>query len=228
MFKKQIKVSHMSPRGAKKVQEFMVMERTITLTVGSHQKEFITTSTQRDDLVVGYLYLQGLDIEDKDIHWEEDHATIAHKITQKREPVSLGEGPQVSYQEICHLLSYFTEKAILYKDTSVTNSVALATSKEILYFAEDLEPDQAFYKVMSQAKSSQVDPKAYEGKVLITTGKVTVPWVEWCQQYGIPMIVSRFAPTDQAYERAQEANLTICGFARGTQFKVYTHKKRIS
>jgi len=204
------------------------MERTITLEVGGDKKEFITTSTQRDELVIGYLYLQGLDIEAKDIHWEGDRATIAHEIDKKRDPMSLGEGPQVSYQEICHLLSYFTEKAILYKDTSVTHSVALATAKKIVYFAEDLETDQAFYKVMAQAKSSQRDPKDYQGKVLIMTGKVTVPWVQWCQQCGIPMIISRFAPTAQAYTLAQEANLTICGFARRTQFKVYTHKKRIS
>ena len=97
MFKKQIKVSHMSPRGAKKVQEFMVMERTITLTVGSHQKEFITTSTQRDDLVIGYLYLQGLDIEAKDIQWEANQATIAREIDKKRDPMSLGVGPQVEF-----------------------------------------------------------------------------------------------------------------------------------
>jgi len=43
---------------------------------------------------------------------------------------------------------------------------------------------------------------------------------------GIPMIVSRSAPTDAALAIADEYGLTVVGFARGQRFNLYSNTRQ--
>jgi FdhD protein len=44
---------------------------------------------------------------------------------------------------------------------------------------------------------------------------------------GLPVVVSRSAPTDRAVSLARQAGLTLIGFARGTRMNVYSGFERI-
>jgi FdhD protein len=44
---------------------------------------------------------------------------------------------------------------------------------------------------------------------------------------GIPIVISNAAPTLSAVKLANEAGLTMIGFARSSRFNIYTHEQRI-
>jgi FdhD protein len=44
---------------------------------------------------------------------------------------------------------------------------------------------------------------------------------------GIPLILSRSAPTMMAVETAEKLGLTVVGFARGQRFNLYCQSERI-
>jgi FdhD protein len=45
--------------------------------------------------------------------------------------------------------------------------------------------------------------------------------------FGCPILVAVSAPTSLAIELADQCNLTIAAFARGTRFNLYAHPERI-
>jgi FdhD protein len=44
---------------------------------------------------------------------------------------------------------------------------------------------------------------------------------------GVPILVSRSAPTDLALNLAEDLGITVVGFARGEKFNIYTHRQRV-
>jgi FdhD protein len=44
---------------------------------------------------------------------------------------------------------------------------------------------------------------------------------------GIPVVVSRGVPTNQAIKMAREIRMTLAGYARGHRMNVYTIEERI-
>jgi len=62
---------------------------------------------------------------------------------------------------------------------------------------------------------------------LVVTGRLSADLVAKAAAAGIPLVVSRSAPTDVAIEMAEEAGITLIGFARQDRFNVYANWWRL-
>jgi FdhD protein len=65
-------------------------------------------------------------------------------------------------------------------------------------------------------------------KVILTSGRISSEIVMKVINCKIPMIISRSAPTIKAVELAEKNNITLIGFARSTNFNVYTGSQNIN
>lgn len=65
-------------------------------------------------------------------------------------------------------------------------------------------------------------------KCLVTTGRISSEILIKTAKAGIPILVSRSAATDLAVELARELGITAAGFARGRRMNVYSHPGRIT
>lgn len=83
---------------------------------------------------------------------------------------------------------------------------------------EDLDRSRAFEKTVGRALKDRVD---FAGTSVYTTGRIPRPIAEKAIWAGIPVIVSRSAPTDLTLELAAEYNLTVIGFARRNRMNIY-------
>jgi len=63
--------------------------------------------------------------------------------------------------------------------------------------------------------------------VLLSSGRTSSEVLHKARRAGIPICVSRSAPTHQAVLRAREGGVTLVGLARGGCFTVFTHGERI-
>jgi len=86
----------------------------------------------------------------------------------------------------------------------------------VLYMTEDLDRSRAFEKTVGRALKDRVD---FAGTSVYTTGRIPRPIAEKAIWAGIPVIVSRSAPTDLTL--AAEYNLTVIGFARRNRMNIY-------
>lgn len=122
--------------------------------------------------------------------------------------------------KVLALMTEFNRKSQLFLDTGGVHSCALSDGNELLSFEEDIGRHNALDKILGHAMMHDI---ALENKIVLTSGRISTEIVAKVARRGIPVIVSRSAPTSAAIEQAQALGMTLIGFARGSKFNVYTN-----
>ncbi len=130
----------------------------------------------------------------------------------------------VDLETIRRLLRAFRNISSLYLETGGAHSAALAENGEILFFAEDIGRHNAVDKLIGKA-FLRSQPLAHT--ILLTSGRVTTEIMTKAGRNGIPVVISRAAPSCMAVSYAEDLGTTLIGFARGDRMNVYTWQNRI-
>jgi len=126
---------------------------------------------------------------------------------------------------LLHLIGLLEEESTTFRKTGGVHSAALGDSKGMLVRYEDIGRHNAVDRVLGYAFLNRIDPK---DKCLLLSGRISSEILINAAHYGIPVVVSRSAPTFLAVELADEFNLAVVGFARGERLTVYSHPERVS
>ncbi len=128
-------------------------------------------------------------------------------------------------RQIYHLMKELNKLSELYRDTRGVHNSALATGKEILIFRDDIGRHNAVDKIRGAAF---LEDSPLSDKILITTGRLTSEIVIKVAKMGVPILVSRSAPTTLALDLAGRVNLTLIGYVRGERLSVYAGHERVT
>lgn len=126
--------------------------------------------------------------------------------------------------EILKLVDAMQDKALLFKRTGGAHSAALADRNNILFYNEDIGRHNAIDKVVGQCILENIN---LEDKILLSSGRISAEIILKGARLGLPIIVSRSAPTSLAVELAGQTGITLIGFARGQCLNIYAHAFRI-
>jgi len=127
-------------------------------------------------------------------------------------------------ESILDLASEFRKKSELFEATGGVHSAGLSDGKEFLAFADDIGRHNAVDKVIGVCLVEGVRP---EGSILFSTGRISSEILLKCARMGIPVVVSRSAPTSLAVSLGERLGVTVLGFVRGRRMNIYTHPERI-
>ena len=108
--------------------------------------------------------------------------------------------------------------------TGGAHAAALAAPDGIIYLYEDVGRHNAVDKVCGRVFLEGLSAR---DKLLLLSGRVTAEMVVKAARLGVPVLVSRAAPTNLALELAGSLGLTVIGFARGNRMNVYTYPVRV-
>lgn len=126
--------------------------------------------------------------------------------------------------QISHLAAALEDRAQLFRATGGAHGAGLCTPGEMLIFFEDIGRHNAVDKIFGHCYLKGI-PLA--DKLLVFSGRVSSEILVKVARMGIPLLVSRSAPTDLALEMASELGITVVGFARGDRMNIYTHPDRV-
>jgi FdhD protein len=134
------------------------------------------------------------------------------------------DGFAVNAVSLRRLFRKFQARSELYGSTGCIHSAALSGGEDLACFAEDIGRHNAVDKVIGRCLLEGID---FKGKVMLASGRLSSEILSKCARWGIPMVVSRTAPTALALKIARESGVCVVGFLRGERMNVYTHTDRV-
>lgn len=228
------------------------------LTIFLNERELVTllcTPEHMDELAVGFLYSEGLlagakDLQsvqvdaDKGLAWVIGNEKVLAGQTFLKRYITTGCGKgtsfyafhdtgsrpvisdlQVPAENLLALMRRVQQGSELFARTGGVHSTALCSAGEVLVFRDDIGRHNAADKIIGRCF---LDGVTLDDKVLISSGRISSEILLKTAKAGIPVLVSRSAPTALAIEIAEQVGVTVAGFARGDRLNIYTHPQRIT
>ncbi|HOB35466.1 MAG TPA: formate dehydrogenase accessory sulfurtransferase FdhD [Bacillota bacterium] len=212
--------------------DWLAREWPLTIVVnGRRCTTLFATPADLEELAVGYAYNNGLLASKSDIRALALDAGGRQAVLELA-PASAGEeslrrqGPggfRLSSSRITGLMAEFSTASALFRETGAVHAAALAGDK-ILVFREDVARHNAIDKLAGNIVLEDRDPSRL---CLLISGRISAAVVTKCRRMGIGLVISRAAPTSLAVAMAEEAGLTLVGFARGQRFNIYCNPWRV-
>lgn len=131
---------------------------------------------------------------------------------------------RVPHERVLELMSEFNSFSTRFKETGCVHSAALSDGEKILFCRDDIGRHNAVDKIIGAMMIDRLDA---QNKILLSSGRLSSEIVFKVHHAGLPIIVSRSAPTNQGVRHAREMNLTLVGFVRGRRMNLYSAEERI-
>lgn len=131
---------------------------------------------------------------------------------------------KISPDEVLALVNVFQHRSRLYLATHGVHSAALADSKEIFIFSEDIGRHNAVDKIFGKCLLEDI---ATTDRILISSGRISSEILHKIAKRGIPVIISISVPTSLGLKTADKLGITLIGSVRGKKMNVYTNNWRV-
>lgn len=237
--------------------DFLVKEIQLDIVVnGEKIVSIMSTPVDQEALAVGYLISEGIinKTEDiKSIKFSQDTQTVDvnANINQSKvdrlktnsviisgcgRSITANNNPDFSDTKIIENSIVFSRGLILsrmatfytqcdlYEQTGCVHTAKLYVSDREFYIGEDIAQHSTIDKALGKARLKGVD---LNKTFLMVSGRLSSEMVAKVIMHGVPVLISRTAPTHLGVEIARKFNLTLCGFARGNNMNVYSAPERV-
>lgn len=143
-----------------------------------------------------------------------------NQVYLERAAVPLKQLPEGRWRPewIFSLAEAFSKDRAIHQRTGGTHSCFLCVDGEIVFAGEDIGRHNALDKCVGYALLNGLDRSHC---ILFTTGRVPTDMVEKVIAAGIPVLVSKAVPTDQAVILAREYGLTLICRAWPDSYEIY-------
>ncbi len=131
---------------------------------------------------------------------------------------------KANVNEILDLVNRFQHSSQLYTSTHGVHSAAICDTKNILLLGEDIGRHNALDKIFGECLLKDIDT---DGKLIITSGRVSSEILHKVAKKNIPILVSISAPTNLGVKIADMLNITLIASVKGGKMDVYTHDWRV-
>ncbi|MGL1891829.1 MAG: formate dehydrogenase accessory sulfurtransferase FdhD [Spirochaetaceae bacterium] len=138
--------------------------------------------------------------------------------------LELSDDLVIKTSDIISNMNTFVKKSDLFRLTGGVHSVMLSDNNKELFFEDDIGRHNAVDKIIGNALIQKI---SLNSNILFTSGRISSEIIMKIAKAGLPVIISKSAPTSVAIELAEHLNITLIGFARGKRMNIYTHPQRV-
>ncbi len=223
---KEYEITRIEEDTSRSLRDLVIVEFALRLKVnGRDHIEFLCTPNNLEELVYGHLFAEGIiqtkaDLTELKIQGELAEAVVTPQMSNHPAPARIF----LQVQDLFRAVQAFNGQSPLFRKTGGVHSCAIYHGGQRQSFMEDIGRHNAVDKALGHALLAGTDlNQAY----LITSGRVSGQTMRKALHSGLPIIISQAAPTDRAVQLARQGHLTLCGFARGRRFNIYSAPERI-
>jgi len=230
----------------------LIAEANVDLTVnGKTWLSFACTPAQLEALAVGFLYnegfiqsreeialvevcKQGLSVDvwlnktlERPTHWQRTSGCTGGLTAANQArvfPAAFKTEP-ISPETVFRCMAQLSLGQELYRETGGVHTSILSDGQEVRVRAEDIGRHNTLDKL---AGHMLLDGLQIHPLMVATTGRVSLEMMQKSARLGAVMVLSRTSPTSQSVALAEAAGITLIGYARRSEFQVYTHAERLS
>ena len=130
----------------------------------------------------------------------------------------------ISTSQIAQLMRQLNESATLYRASRGVHTSALADTEHLLMLAEDVGRHNTLDKIRGACLLQELPTRDL---VLVSSGRISSEMITKARKMEVPIVMSRTSPTITSIRLAQNWNMTLIGYVRGRQMRVYTGAERI-
>ncbi len=132
---------------------------------------------------------------------------------------------KITSNSVSKLMIKFHKMSVNYIKTGGTHSAAISDREDIVVFREDIGRHNAVDKIIGNRLQNH---DSFQDKMLLTSGRISSEIFLKAYRCGIPVIISKSAPTNISVKQCRKMGITLVGFARGTRMNIYSGKERIT
>jgi FdhD protein len=144
-------------------------------------------------------------------------------LSQTREP--LRSAIQLTPQQVAALMKQMHKNAALYNNVRGVHTSALCSTNELLLLAQDIGRHNTIDRLWGMALQRNLDTR---DKIIVASGRISSEMLNKAAKMGVPIVISRTSPTSLSVRLAQAWHITVIGYCRGSQFRVYSATDRIN
>lgn len=131
---------------------------------------------------------------------------------------------QISTGRVVQLMRELNYQAQLYRQSRGVHTSALSDGERLLVLAEDVGRHNTLDKIRGEVLLRGLPTR---DRILLTSGRISSEMITKARKMEVPIVVSRTSPTATSVQLAQRWNMTLIGYARAPQLRVYTGAERI-
>ena len=209
---------------------------------GSKLGEFYLSPRDLEDFVLGYLLderyietredVQNITVNDLNIEVElindqpverDNLACYDGWVHQDQELVKVNSDFKVERSQVMDSFDLLIQKAEVWSKTGGTHVAALVGEGKFIV-REDVSRHVAVDKVIGAGLMAEID---FSQSFIVCSGRIPPDRVVKLANVGIPIMVTKAAPTIEGLKIGETAGITLIGFLRNGRFNIYTHPHRI-
>jgi FdhD protein len=253
----RVPILRLTEEGQSRADDIVVREFPLTVILNNQELvTLLCTPTHLDYLAIGFLSSEGL-LKSKDeikkitvdeqrgvvrVETEEETKQAGELVFKRLITSGCGRGASfysaadvvgqikvesktnISAVEVFELVREFQHRSQIFRTTGGVHSAALCDTKNILVFSEDIGRHNAIDKIFGECVLKDIST---DGRVIITSGRVSSEILLKAAKRNIPLLVSKSAPTNMGVKLAGELGITLIGFVRGKRMNVYANDWRL-
>ncbi len=182
--------------------------------------ELIASPSQLEELGAGHVICEGLASGVSGVQVSGDEIRVHAEAPDGK--CTTGYSVTIEKEHISEVMDSIRSE--IWERTGGTHCSVLFSDGRLIARSEDIGRHNTVDKVVGYAILKNIDLSTC---VLGCSGRQPAAMVSKAANAGIPIVISRSAPTDKGIRTADLAGVTLIGFARGNRFTVYTHPDRI-
>jgi FdhD protein len=150
--------------------------------------------------------------------------TAVDSISQLPSVEAFSKDGEMTPEQVNHLLMLLFKSQQLYRSAGGVHTSVLSDGVAVTASAEDIGRHNTLDKIAGLCLLHDLHPGR---RILMTTGRISSEMIQKSARIGATIVISRTSPTSMSILLANQMGITLIGYARGSQFNVYSHPERI-